>query len=806
MLEQRGSLQTKAALDYETKNTYSVTVFVSDGKGGRDSISVTIIVTDVNEVPTNNAPVFTDGPRTTRAIAENTISGTNIGQPISATDADNDPLAYTLGGTDASSFRIVSTTGQLQTRAALDYESKFSYTVIVSVSDGNGSTDSITVTINVTDVDERPPRTPNRAPVFMEGDTTTRTVAENTASGANIGTTPVAATDADNDPLTYSLSGTDAAAFHILSTSGQLQTNAALDYETKTFYSVTASVSDSKGGTDSITVTINVTDVDEILINPPLSERTQQVQDAIVAAVPGVDAAANVTGAHLAAITSLFLIDKSITSLKVGDFNGLTNLTDLILGHNPLTTLPSGIFDELKKLEDLTVGSNALTSLPSGIFDELKKLEELTLSGNALTSLPSGIFDELKKLDLCYLGNNALTTLPSGIFDELKNLTVISVSYNALTTLPSGIFDELKKLEKISMDGNALTTLPSGVFDEHKNLEEIFLGGNALTTLPSGILDESKNLKLFYLGYNALTSLPSGIFDESKNLEIIALDSNALTSLPSGVFDELTNLTALNLGDNALTTVPSGIFDDLSSLTTLYLDRNKIGLTALPSGIFDDLSSLTKLYLDWNRIGDVSAVEGLTSLKNLYISGNPISDYGPLRRLKRANPGVDIDINLNNNPPQFSDGDSTTRVIAENTAVGTNIGTPVAATDTDNHTLTYTLSGNPDAEAFSIVKTSGQLQTKEALDYETQASYTVTITVYDGNSGGDRISVTINVADVAGAAPSVETPPMIPENTALLTNFPNPFNPETWIPYQLAKPAKVTLTILQYNAVLWCEN
>jgi hypothetical protein len=73
----------------------------------------------------------------------------------------------------------------------------------------------------------------------------------------------------------------------------------------------------------------------------------------------------------------------------------------------------------------------------------------------------------------------------------------------------------------------------------------------------------------------------------------------------------------------------------------------------------------------------------------------------------------------------------------------------------------------------------------------------VTVTVYDGNSGGDRITVTINVTDVAGAAPSVEISPMIPENTALLTNFPNPFNPETWIPYQLSKPAEVTLTI--YN-------
>ncbi|MDD9975802.1 MAG: T9SS type A sorting domain-containing protein [Candidatus Poribacteria bacterium] len=35
----------------------------------------------------------------------------------------------------------------------------------------------------------------------------------------------------------------------------------------------------------------------------------------------------------------------------------------------------------------------------------------------------------------------------------------------------------------------------------------------------------------------------------------------------------------------------------------------------------------------------------------------------------------------------------------------------------------------------------------------------------------------------------------LPETTALLPNYPNPFNPETWIPYQLAKPADVTLTL-----------
>ena len=43
---------------------------------------------------------------------------------------------------------------------------------------------------------------------------------------------------------------------------------------------------------------------------------------------------------------------------------------------------------------------------------------------------------------------------------------------------------------------------------------------------------------------------------------------------------------------------------------------------------------------------------------------------------------------------------------------------------------------------------------------------------------------------------------LIPEETALLANYPNPFNPETWMPYQLTTPAQVTLTIYNMNGQL----
>ena len=263
-----GQLQTRAPLDYETRDAYAVTVIVSDGRGAADTIGVAISVTDEND-----DPIFIEGDNATRSVAENTDVGANIGSPVSATDEDDDILTYSLGGIDASSFGIISTSGQLQTRAELDYETKDSYSVTVMVSDGNGGTDTIGVTISVTDMDEdtvpviegivipevdETPKT--HAPVFA-GSRTTRSIAENTPVGVNIGS-PVSATDADDDTLTYTLGGTDAGSFSIVKSSGQLQTQAPLDYETKKAYTVTVTVSDG-GRTDAIAVAITIIDVDE---------------------------------------------------------------------------------------------------------------------------------------------------------------------------------------------------------------------------------------------------------------------------------------------------------------------------------------------------------------------------------------------------------------------------------------------------------------------------------------------------------------------------------------------------------------
>ena len=64
------------------------------------------------------------------------------------------------------------------------------------------------------------------------------------------------------------------------------------------------------------------------------------------------------------------------------------------------------------------------------------------------------------------------------------------------------------------------------------------------------------------------------------------------------------------------------------------------------------------------------------------------------------------------------------------------------------------------------------------------------------NRRGDRLD--LHEDGLASPALSIE----LPKETVLLSNYPNPFNPETWIPYQLAKPAKVTVSIYATDGTL----
>ena len=84
----------------------------------------------------------------------------------------------------------------------------------------------------------------------------------------------------------------------------------------------------------------------------------------------------------------------------------------------------------------------------------------------------------------------------------------------------------------------------------------------------------------------------------------------------------------------------------------------------------------------------------------------------------------------------------------EDATAGTAVGGPVAATDADNDTLTYTLGGD-DAGSFTTDAGTGQITVGAGttLDYEARATYAVSVTATDPSDNSAAIVVTITVTD-----------------------------------------------------------
>ena len=110
----------------------SYKVYAKDAAGNNIAQSVPFD----HEVPDNNKPMFSVSTLI-REVPENSPAGEEVGDPVTATDEDDDTLTYSLNGVDASSFAIGSSSGQITVGSGtvLDYEAKNEYSVSVTVSD-----------------------------------------------------------------------------------------------------------------------------------------------------------------------------------------------------------------------------------------------------------------------------------------------------------------------------------------------------------------------------------------------------------------------------------------------------------------------------------------------------------------------------------------------------------------------------------------------------------------------------------------------------------------------------------------------
>ena len=197
--------------------------------------------------------------------------------------------------------------------------------------------------------------------------------------------------DADSDTLTYTATQSDSTALpswlsFTASTRTFAGTPQAADMGT---VSVEVTANDNNGGTVTDTFDIEVRGV---------CERTQGVRRGIEDTVPGVRNCSHITSAHLAAIhslnfTSASFAARTLSSLRSGDFAGLTGLQELSMrrvSSGRIMTLPADIFDGLTALVTLDLRENDIRNLPAGVFDDLTADAASTRTMLLLTSIGPG--------------------------------------------------------------------------------------------------------------------------------------------------------------------------------------------------------------------------------------------------------------------------------------------------------------------------------------------------------------------------------------------------------------------------------
>ena len=531
--------------------------------------------------------------------------GSAVGDPVTATDTNAaDVLTYSLSGTDAESFSIGMASGQLRTKVTLDHDTKASYSVVVKAADPSGLSDTITVTITVTDENEPPVISGKTSVYYAEG--RTDAVATYTA------TDPEGVTIDD-----WSLDGDDKDLFEI-STAGVLTFKSSPDHDVPgdkdgdNVYLVTVQASD---GTNTVSLDVTVT-VRDAADPPPAPD------------APTVTAAA--TDGHTALSVSW----------QAPAVTGASPITDYEVEYGKQGT------------EDWSSDNVTITGVTAAITNVLPDTdyEVRVRAENA---------DGWGKWSEPGTGRTEVTSL-----DQQIDLTV---SYHAAGyTVDEGATRAVSV--RLSAAADRALQVPITV---------------APTTAQPG------DYQVTGLTSGALSFVPG---DSSKSFTFEALDDT----------DTSDETVTLGFGQPLPDKVTAG--DRTTSVVT----------------IDDD--------------------DPVSTPKHRRPRGGGGGGGGSGGGYYSSSSGA-------NKAPVFTEGDSASRSVAENTAAGVNIGKPVRATDADNDTLRYTVGGD-DGSAFAVDSTTGQLRTKSALDFERKSSYRVTMGVFDPKGGSDTITVTITVTDV----------------------------------------------------------
>ena len=286
LIDGSGVETTISGLEADTEYEVQVHAVNAEGTG---QWSASGLGSTLASLPVNTPPEFDETATITLSVDENVPAGTLIGEPIIATDFDNDELAYSLVGADSGMFSVNASTGQIGTAgsAEFDHENPADsdgdnvYELSLQVTDGvdgdgnadDSVDDEIDVTVMVTNV--------NESPEFLSL-TVELEIDENTSANTNIGG-PIVAIDPESPQLTYSLRGVDAGSFGIDAASGQIMTVEMLDYEARNAFEVTLVATDEGNLLAEVAVIIRISNVNEA----PVAETV--IQDRTLVESDGVD-------------------------------------------------------------------------------------------------------------------------------------------------------------------------------------------------------------------------------------------------------------------------------------------------------------------------------------------------------------------------------------------------------------------------------------------------------------------------------------------------------------------------------------
>jgi hypothetical protein len=227
-LSSTGVLRFVVAPDFEKKAIFELVVTATDGENSV-SQNITVVVADIDDV----APVFTSAAAFS-AVENQTSVGT-----VTATDVDSAEVTFSVISTELA----ISPGGVLSFIAAADFEAKSVYSVTVTATDGANASSQV-VTVTVLDADDSAPVI-SSSPAFS--------VAENQTA---IGT--VVATDAGS--VTFSITGTEL----LINSAGVVSFASAPDFEAKSTYTATVTVTDANFLTTSQNITVAVTNLDDV--------------------------------------------------------------------------------------------------------------------------------------------------------------------------------------------------------------------------------------------------------------------------------------------------------------------------------------------------------------------------------------------------------------------------------------------------------------------------------------------------------------------------------------------------------------